>query len=60
MLVADPDTGVNRHEIKASGKFGELSVALSNQPLDENPKSSAMTALSLVRCVENRLSPVVI
>ncbi len=60
VLVADPDAGVNRHEIKASGKFGELSVALGNQPLDENPKSSAMTALSLVRCVENRLSPVVI
>lgn len=60
VLVADPDASVNRHEIKASGKFGELSVVLGNQPLDENPKSSAMTALNLVRCVENRLSPVVI
>ena len=60
VLVADPDADANRHEIMASGKFGELSVALDNKPLDENPKSSAMTALNLVRCVENRLSPVVI
>ena len=60
VLVADPDTDINRHEIRASGKFGELSVALGNKPLDENPKSSAMTALNLVRCVENRLSAVVI
>lgn len=60
VLVADPDADSNRHEIRASGKFGELSIVLANKPLDENPKSSAMTALNLVRCVENRLSAVVI
>ena len=59
-LIADPDAEVNRHEIRAEGRFGELSVILRNKPLDENPKSSAMTALSLVRCIENRLNPVVI
>ena len=60
VLVADPDAEVNRHEIRAEGKFGRLSVALANRPLDDNPKSSAMTALNLVRCIENRLNPVVI
>ena len=30
------------------------------KPIDGNPKSSAMTALNLVRCVENRLNPLVI
>ena len=59
-LVADPGAEVNRHEIWADGEFGELSVALSHKPLDENPKSSAMTALNLVRCIENRLNPLVI
>jgi len=59
-LIADPDAEVNRHEILAYGPFGELSVILRNKPLDENPKSSALTALSLVRCIENRLSPVVL
>ena len=59
-LIADPDAEVNRHEIRAEGRFGELSVILRNKPLDENPKSSAMTALNLVRCIQNRLNPVVI
>ena len=59
-LIADPDADANRHEIWANGKFGELSVALRNKPIDGNPKSSAMTALNLVRCVENRLNPLVI
>lgn len=60
VLVADPDAGANRHEIRAGGRFGELSVALENRPLDENPKSSTMTALNLVRWIENRISPLVI
>ena len=59
-LIADPDAEVNRHEIRADGRFGELSVILRNKPLAENPKSSALTALNLVRCIENRLNPVVI
>ena len=59
-LIADPDADVNRHEIRANGQFGELSVLLGNKPLDENPKSSALTALNLVRCIENRLNPIVI
>ncbi len=59
-LIADPDAEDNRHEIRADGRFGELSVILRNKPLDENPKSSALTALNLVRCIENRLNPVVI
>ena len=59
-LIADPQAEVNRHEIRAAGRFGELSVILRNEPLDENPKSSALTALNLVRCIENRLNPVVI
>ena len=59
-LIADPKAEVNRHEIRAEGRFGELSVILRNKPLEENPKSSALTALNLVRCIENRLNPVVI
>ena len=59
-LIADPDAEVNRHEIRAGGRFGELSVILQNKSLEKNPKSSAMTALNLVRCIENRLNPLVI
>lgn len=53
-LVADPGATVNRHEIAAEGAFGALKLEIASNPLPENPKSSAMTALSLVRMIENR------
>ncbi len=60
LLVADPAATDNRHEIVASGDFGTISVVLANRPLAANPKSSEMTALNLVRLIENRVSPLVI
>ncbi len=52
-LTADPDSPGNRHLIVASGAFGAMTLKFDNAPLPENPKSSAMTALSLVRLIEN-------
>ncbi|MCX8570518.1 MULTISPECIES: aspartate dehydrogenase [Hyphomicrobiales] len=52
-LVADPHVSRNVHEISASGAFGKLDLRLENEPLKINPKSSEMTALSLVRLIEN-------
>lgn len=60
ILVADPAATKNRHEIKAHGAFGELHVTISNNPLPDNPKTSAMAALNLARIVTNRVSTVVI
>lgn len=59
-MVADPDAGGNRHEINARGAFGEMTIVVRNLPLPDNPKSSALTALSLVRLLENRARPFVI
>ncbi len=59
-LVADPDASLNRHEISAAGAFGALRLEIAANPLPENPKSSAMTALSLVRLIENRDAALVI
>jgi aspartate dehydrogenase len=59
-LVADPATGANRHEISATGSFGTMMLQFDNAPLPGNPKSSAMTALGLVRLIENLSAPVVI
>jgi aspartate dehydrogenase len=59
-LVADPTATTNRHEITAYGPFGRLDVGVSNNPLPENPKTSAMAALSLVRAIENRITPIAI
>ena len=52
-LVADPHVSRNVHEIAASGAFGKLDLRLENEPLKTNPKSSEMTALSLLRLIEN-------
>jgi aspartate dehydrogenase len=59
-LVADPAATTNRHEIRACGRFGELDLSISNRPLPDNPKSSAMAALGLARAIANRTAGLVI
>ncbi|PWK76104.1 aspartate dehydrogenase [Aminobacter sp. AP02] len=59
VLVADPAAVRNVHEVSASGAFGRLDLRLENEPLKDNPKSSEMTTLSLVRLIENQLAPLV-
>lgn len=59
-LTADPTATLNRHTLTASGDFGRLTITLENRPLATNPKSSELTALSLLRLIENRAAPLVI
>jgi len=59
-LVADPAAQLNRHRVIAQGDFGRLEITLDNKPFAANPKTSALTALSLVRLIENRIAPLVI
>jgi aspartate dehydrogenase len=59
-LIADPDLKRNQHRIRARGAFGSLQITLENEALATNPKSSELTALSLVRLIERQISPVVI
>ncbi|WP_022703221.1 aspartate dehydrogenase [Pseudorhodobacter ferrugineus] len=59
-LTADPCAKLNSHRITAIGDFGTLTLLLENSPLATNPKSSEMTALSLVRMIENRAGTLVI
>lgn len=58
-LVADPAARLNRHRVIATGDFGRMEITLDNRPFAANPKSSALTALSLVRLIENRVAPLV-
>ena len=60
VLVADPAATTNRHEVTASGAFGWLDVSIANDPLPDNPKSSAMAALNLARCLRARAAAFVV
>nr|WP_246441504.1 aspartate dehydrogenase [Aminobacter aganoensis] len=59
VLVADPGISRNVHEISAFGAFGKLDLRFENEQLKTNPKSSEMTALSLVRLVENSVATLI-
>jgi aspartate dehydrogenase len=59
-LVADPAVHLNGHTITAEGGFGRMTITLENNPLATNPKSSELTALSLVRLIERQTGPVMI
>lgn len=59
-LIADPALTKNVHRIAARGQFGAMTIELANVPLATNPKSSELTALSLVRLIENEVRPLVL
>ncbi|GGX45216.1 putative L-aspartate dehydrogenase [Saccharospirillum salsuginis] len=59
-LWVDPHTERNSHRIHAVGRFGEFRVELNGRPLDNNPKTSMLAALSVVRACRQLLDPVVI
>ncbi len=53
-LIADPGISCNIHQIEAQGDFGEFTFTIAGKGLVDNPKSSALTAMSVVRSVMNR------
>ncbi|MFK8080733.1 MAG: aspartate dehydrogenase [Granulosicoccus sp.] len=53
-LVADPTLSTNRHEVNATGTFGRFTVSIEGNPLPDNPRSSALTAMSVLNAIENR------
>jgi aspartate dehydrogenase len=59
-LVADPDRSTNQHQILAEGAVGRVSLTVESQPSRVNPKTSALTAFSVVRALLNEAEAVVI
>jgi aspartate dehydrogenase len=59
-LVADPDATANIGIVEADAPAGQLRLDLRGPAAADNPRTSAVTALSLVHELERRSSPLVI
>jgi len=59
-LIADPGITRNVHEIVAEGDFGRFEFRIDGKSLPDNPRSSAITAMSVVREILKLASPIVI
>ena len=59
-IVADPTVTENIHELKVRGAFGAFTASVAGRPLPSNPKTSSLAAMSLLRCIQNRQSAIVI
>jgi aspartate dehydrogenase len=54
-VIADPDIATNIHEIETESAAGKASFRFANAPSPDNPKTSAVTALSVAASVRNFL-----
>lgn len=59
-LVADPGTAINTGRIEAQGRHGHMTMEMRGRPMADNPKTSAVTALSVIRALRNAASRFVI
>ncbi|MCT4609686.1 MAG: aspartate dehydrogenase [Pelagimonas sp.] len=57
-LIADPTITQNIHEISASGDFGQFSFQISGNSLPDNPRSSALAAMSVLAKLDQLTQPV--
>lgn len=53
-LIADPEVTTNIHEITAEGTFGSFHFTISGLGLPDNPRSSALAAMSVVADLAER------
>lgn len=59
-LVADPAAPGNVHEIEAEGRSGRIMIRLEGRPAPDNPRTSMLTALAVVRTLLNLDAPLAI
>jgi aspartate dehydrogenase len=59
-LVADPGVTQNVHRLEADGAFGSLRLEIQANPSPDNPKTSHMAALSIMRLLDNETAAIVI
>lgn len=59
-LIADPTVSSNIHELDVRAESGDFSIALSGKPFAGNPRTSMLTAYSIVRTLLNLDEAIVI
>ena len=52
-IIVDPTTDRNTHDITVNGKFGEMTISVSNVPSPTNPKTSFLAVLSAIECLRS-------
>ena len=57
---ADPALTFNRHEVLVEGDFSSLGFRIENKPDPKNPKSSALTALSIISALRRQTGSFVV
>ncbi len=60
VIAVSEDIDENVHEITAVGRFGGLHITVKNRRMDDNPKTSYLAALSVVRVLKDINSSVVV
>jgi aspartate dehydrogenase len=57
-IIADPGATMNRHQVEARGRFGQMTLDLDLLPSPDNPKSSYLAALSVVALLRRLSAPI--
>lgn len=57
-LIADPTVTENIHEIAVEGAFGDFHFRIAGQGLPDNPRSSALAAMSIVAALAEMQKPI--
>src|SRR5699024_10632381 len=51
-IIADPTITVNIHKVEITGSFGTSTLEVTNHPLEANPKTSELAALSIIHTLK--------
>lgn len=57
-LMVDPNINQNKHIIIAEGRFGQMNIEMMGVPLESNPKTSTLAALSVIRACRNSVDAI--
>ena len=59
-IVSDPAAAGNTHEIETKSALGTARMSFVNLPSPTNPKTSALTAASIVAAIRRQFDPIAI